>query len=364
MENNEYRGILKDNVDNIKSLWSQAFSKEHGGISVSEFFGSFKTSFKNLMTKITSKLWNPPESRRGDGVYVPADQKTLLGDDFANLYTGEVGTKTVETTDGNLQCLNPNSPYAITMHPSCLFSENKATYGALTPTEKAAYEVVLVTKKLANQYDGSNADDIANQYNDIMCQYKDYCESNHIEWRNVQNKVSNEFQAESAGFRSLADKKNLYLANLSHNLFLKNAGPDYQDPICNYVGWVGYSYDDTLSLDNFEGMSSWKAVLAGKARTASDYFLYGTSKVHGLAQEGIAAAQDKISEWQESAENKAENSTGFKAKVWEEAGKQLGHLSGSDKTEQQVNKFISEFGTDYSTDSDTNTTSYENDEVC
>lgn len=346
------RSVIKKGTDDFKSLWKQAFSKEQDGITVSKFFGSFKTSLGNFVNKVTDKLWTEP--RRGDNIFVPATTKTLLGEDFAALYPGEVGTKTIKTTDGDLDCLDPKAPYSVQMHPSCLFSEEKATYGALSPVEKAAYECVLLTKKCASKYDGTNKDEVNQEYDAAMSKYKDYCNNNGIEWGSVQNKVSNELQAESAGFRDLADKNNLYTANLAHNLFLHNAGPDYKDPVCHYVGWLGYSYDDTLSLD-MSDLSTWKAI----KNTVRDAVLTVTSGAHSLAQTGIGKAQTKLEDWQNKAADAAQSSVSeenksfinkFKDKAFDTISTHLSYIDGTgrDGNKDRVSKLASEFGTDYS----------------
>lgn len=338
--------IFREHGSNIRSMWKQAFSKEQGGITASDFFGAFKTSFINLMTKITNKLKIDPV--RGDNVFIPAGQKTLIGDDFANLYAGEVGTKDVETNDGMVTCLDPKTSYATNMHSSVLFSEGKGTYGGLTPTEKAAYECILFTKKCANEYDGTNSEAIMEKYNETMDKYKSYCEDNGIEWLAVQNKMTNDLQAESAEYRKHGDSTNLHLTNLSHNLFLHNAGPDYRDPICNYVGFIGYKYADTLSLD-MSDVSSFKAIKAN----AHDAFFGLTSDVYNVASTTISKGQDLVKDGVDAIAHKsAEN---------EDATKDVPDASTDDAkmTEKRTNEFVSELGTDFSEYSDSNSAEFD-----
>lgn len=276
---NEAKGELGD-------TYKKAFSKEEGGITASEFFGTIGSSIRNKVNDFTSKFTTDP--RQDDKVYIPVEAKTLLGDDFTSLYTG-TSTKTVETDAGKIDIIKPSNAYSTEMYFGGIASPNKVTYNGLSGKDKATYEIILMTKKYASEYnaDANNAAAINEAYSADLEKYHQYCKENDINWNNVLHTVSSELQRETCEFRDKNDKNNLYVTNLSHNLLIAGAGPNYEDYPNSIVDYMGYSYEDTLDLNVDKHVSSWK----GMTNSVKTKVLWLTSGVTGFVGKVVDGAQ-------------------------------------------------------------------------
>lgn len=236
-------------LDGLKDSFHLAFG-EGSGIGVGEYFKRVKNEWTEKLSAICDWMMDSEHTlRRDDNIYVPADQKTLLGSDFSTLYNGTVRVNSMETENGTQKFMYAKTGYDTEMCSDHCSSVTPVSYDALSTEQKAVSEITLLTKAYVSVYDGSNKQDVIDSYGSVMNDYKKYCESNGVVWELVMADVSNELQTECYQYKEKGDAKNYSMAGLSHSLMLTAAGPEFQDALIPAAQQRGLSYDDTLSSD-------------------------------------------------------------------------------------------------------------------
>ena len=199
-----------------------------------------------------------------DNIHVRADQETVLGTNFRELFmdADKLTTRDMETVDanGNTQVISyldfakgsREVRYLNEMHGSNLTFSESTDFSAMIPTKRVGYEMTLITKKYAQGGTLYDANGSAISYQDVMSQYQNYCEQNNISWVDSVWVVSEELQHETrdasgdlgSAFGVGEDASTLrYIANTAHNLILTVAGPEYQD-----MSISGIDYEQTLDV--------------------------------------------------------------------------------------------------------------------
>ena len=251
----ENQEIVKQNKEEIRAM------REANGEPV-----TFADKMKNL------QLFHYGESY-DDKIEVSAGTTTLIGNDFASLYesstTEQVQAKSADGSVTSVNVLRSTCSYPTEMHSSNLKRFSWSEYNTLPDQTKAAYEVTLLTKKFAAMPESAEN---AQEYANIMAQYRQYCDKNNISWNTVIQNASTELQTEVSDYKvaasnesdaynniSLSAKKSKAQAADAHNLLLTCAPEGYEDNLA--VGLdSSVTYEDTCDA-SYDG--SFAAHTAG-----------------------------------------------------------------------------------------------------
>lgn len=223
---------------------------------------------EGVLTKLKNLQLFDAETVYDDGIEVKSDTKTLLGNDFASLYAScETASIQAQNSDGSLydmEVLRATCEYPTEMHSLYLKNVAWGEYDTLSPEQKAAYEVTLLTKKYAAMDTPSGENQAASEYADTMAQYRQYCDQNGIAWESVIQSASTEMQMEVSDYQvESKDSLNIYeqvgrgaakakaQSAAAHNLLLACAPEGYQDqPAAGMDSSV--TYEDTCD-DSYNG---------------------------------------------------------------------------------------------------------------
>lgn len=143
-----------------------------------------------------------------DNIVVPMGTKTLLGEDFESLYP-ETKTETMKDTNGeeNSYIVSTDKAYQTEMH--ALTAGHWTSYDLCGTRARAVYEMTLVSKKYAYEYQTAKGDakqQSIDDYTTTMAFYKQFCEENDIGWGQVLQDVSAELQVESYDYAETSHK--------------------------------------------------------------------------------------------------------------------------------------------------------------
>jgi len=189
-----------------------------------------------------------------DRIEVQAGTQTLLGEDFSSLYEScEISS--IDAGQGtSVDVLKATCSYPTEMHSGNLVMGDWTDYASIPIDKRACYEVALLTKKYAAL---PESDENANAYADKMAHYRQFCESNGMDWNTVIYNVSGELQTEVADYKGLSeDKSNLYSqvtkdaalarsqAADAHNMLLTCAPEGYTDELLPALAGK-VTYEDT-----------------------------------------------------------------------------------------------------------------------
>ena len=279
--------------------------------------GNVKSVSKNLVHDVSSSISSSARKMvksvkntddvYDDNVYVPVNQKTLLGYDFNTLYDS-FDTVPYGTDNGRLSdIMIPRTGYDTEIHGWFGRADSPSSYDCLSDEDKLVFEMTAVSKKYAdaifNAYFEENGSDKENddqsvsdgnikqdenkdvsdkdgdtsskqdvesrkktckelgeEYAQIMSQYKAYCDTlPDFSWNEALYYTSGEFQLETSQYikdnagevfgNTSSDRYNKYVANGAHNLLLAVSGDEYQDSLFSLVDSNSVSYDDTIRID-------------------------------------------------------------------------------------------------------------------
>lgn len=211
-----------------------------------------------ILTKLKNFQAVDAETTYDDKLEVPVGTKTLLGNDFSSLYescsTDSITSKNSDGADLTVDVLKSTCSYPTEMHTAILSSASWSNYDTLSPAQKAAYEVTLLSKKYATMSDSTET---ATEYATVMANYRQYCDQNGIVWNDVVQTASNELQLEVSDYQvETQDKLNVYeqigrnaakskaQSAEAHNLLLSCAPEGYQDQTAPGMD-SSVSYEDT-----------------------------------------------------------------------------------------------------------------------
>lgn len=168
-------------------------------------------AFKSLLKSAVEPIKNIPDMisdkalkiihYHDDNVAVPAGTKTLIGEDFSSLYEDFKLVDHNVSSGGQRSYIEAKSSYRTEMER--MVSDHWMSYDICSNTSKAAYEITLLSKKYANMYQNGNDeynDKLAEEFGGKMAEYKNYCESNNMDWQQVCLNVSGELQIESYNY--------------------------------------------------------------------------------------------------------------------------------------------------------------------
>lgn len=222
-----------------------------------------------VLTKLKNLQLFDAETVYDDRIEVKAGTKTLLGNDFSSLYAScETTSVQAQNSDGSvydMEVLRATCAYPTEMHSSYLKNTAWSEYDTLSPEQKAAYEVTLLTKKYAAM-DTPSAEEnqSASEYANTMAQYRQYCDQNGIAWESVIQSASTEMQMEVSDYQvDSGDSMNIYeqvgrsaakakaQSAAAHNLLLACAPEGYQDQTATGMD-SSVTYEDTCD-DSYDG---------------------------------------------------------------------------------------------------------------
>ena len=230
------------------------------------FFASIKSVaiipvniYKWVKEKVYGKV-DKAMNVQDDNIHVRADEKTLLGMNFSDLYVGEVGTKDYQTVDANgnsatvsyldFSMWSREARYLTEMQGSNLTFSESTDFASMIPEKRVGYELTLLSKKYAQGETLMDVNGNPLSYESIVSQYQDYCSQNGVNWQEAVWVCSEELQHETrdavanlgSGWGIADDASNLrFVANSAHNLIVNAAGPEYQD-----MSIAGIDYAATL----------------------------------------------------------------------------------------------------------------------
>lgn len=192
---------------------------------------------------------------KNDRIEIPEGTKTLTGDDFSVLLPG-ASSGSVYTSDGEkVKTIEASSEYETEMHSGNLASSVSRSIDTLTKEQRVAFEVVLLSKKYAAEYQEGDAeanDAAADEYTSCMTNYRSLCENDGTNWNEVMNYASWELQQQSFEFTEReqtswrpGDAQNeRILVNRAHGMLIECGGEGWQDSL--YPAFGGKNYEDTL----------------------------------------------------------------------------------------------------------------------
>lgn len=281
---------VQNYTQSVGGLMKQAFGKD-SGINGITFLNAIKTDFLTKFNSIWDKITDAKhELSPDDNIYVPVDQKTLIGTDFSMLYNGKISTNTLETDQGAVKFLNVKADYDTELRSGYCTSSEPVIYDALGTRDKAVYEITLLSKAYADLYDGTNTEDIVQNYGDTMNQYKSACEANGLNWESVLSDVSTELQTENYWYKKEGKADEFDMASKAHALMLTAAGPDFKDSLT--LAFTGeFDYEDTISENGSEVVDK-KGVLG----TAGKYINKGTAAVTNAVGGAWSSIRNKCNE--------------------------------------------------------------------
>lgn len=251
-----------------------------------------------------------------DFVEIPVGTKTLLGEDFSVLARTS-GTYSRKTDEGHAEdFLKPNPETE--MRSGNLASSKPRSLESFTPEKRAAFEVVLLSKKYASMYEEGDReanDRVAYEYTDYMSQYRVLCERDGTSWDEVMNYASWELQQQSYEYGQETDTKwfsagssdaQRVECNRAHGMLIK----------CGSEGWQDTKYPALGDMD-YESMSDLERRDVGFLSNVGRWFSEKWDKIKGFltapwrgvksAAKGLLAADAAadIDEALESGDRKA-----------------------------------------------------------
>lgn len=274
----------------VGGLFSQAFGKD-SGINGLTFLNALKSDFTKKFNSVWDRITDADHKLSSDdNIYVPVDQKTLIGTDFSSLYNGRISADTLQTDQGDLQFLKVKADYDTELRSGYCVRLEPTSYDALNVRNKAIYEVTLLSKAYADQYDGTNTDSIVSSYRETMNQYKTACEANGLNWDSVLSDVSTELQTENHWYKQEGKSDEFDMASKAHALMLTAAGPDFHDSLV--PAFTGeFSYEDTIR-ENGSSVVGKKGVL----NTIGTYANKGTAAITGAVGGAWSSIRNKCNE--------------------------------------------------------------------
>ena len=181
-----------------------------------------------------------------DNVVVPAGSKTLLGEDVSTLFEGarEIDCESMSGT--GMKEIVGTCWYGTEMMSGNLKSGSPRSLDTFMPAQRAAFEIVLLSKKYANRYeegkDDANAE-AAREYSDLMARYKAACEASRVDWDEVMNYACWEMQMQSAQYRD--DSNGIYkpdeseqqriLVNRAHGMIAQCGNEGWEETMLPHV---------------------------------------------------------------------------------------------------------------------------------
>lgn len=278
---NTAQTAVSDNIEARKEFSAQDDAYK----SVSS--GSFIDKAKNFRLFKVSR-----NNTYDDNIEIKAGSKTLLGDDFSSLYASSE-TETISSASGSsdsgqsqvsTDIIKSDSPYTTEMHSGDLRSGNWSEYSVLPVNQKAEYEVALLTKKYSAM---EGSDENAKAYADKMAQYRQFCDSNGVDWNSVIYSVSGEFQTEVADYKASASDfsisnatntfsgsadKDRAQAAAAHKMLLSCAPDGYTDELLPALSGK-VTYEDTVD-DTYTEANESKSAIFGSAffSTVASFF--------------------------------------------------------------------------------------------
>lgn len=181
-----------------------------------------------------------------DNVVIPAGYRTLLNYDISRLFlkSREEPCKTMAGT-GMVELVN-ESRYDTEMASGNLSSGSSRSLETFTPEQKAAFEIVLLSKYFSACYMDGDADGNekwAQLYSDEMTRYKAACADKNINWDEVMNYACWEMQAQSARYRDGA--KGIYkpeesdwnriVVNRAHSMVVQCGNEGWEETMLPHV---------------------------------------------------------------------------------------------------------------------------------
>lgn len=237
------------------SYWEMATNaiKENQEI-VKQNRADAKANGTDLVSRIKNSRMFSYHDNYDDKIEIKEDTRTLLGDDFSVLYESSEVTPLDAGNGATVNVLKSNCSYPTEMHSGNLVAGDWSEYSTVPVDKRACYEVALLTKKYAAL---PESDENATAYASQMALYRQFCESNGIDWNAVIYNVSGELQTEVADYKDLANNKSDLYAQVSkaadlsraqaadaHNMLLTCAPEGYIDSLLpSLSGRV--SYEDT-----------------------------------------------------------------------------------------------------------------------
>ena len=182
---------------------TEAFSE------VTSTFGQFmkasKQSVGNRLMAFGSNVGNSVSNyfkTVNDNVLIPKDTQTLLGEDFASLYTAAEYELITDNTGVSVEVLKPSCSYETEMHSMGLSFSEPTLYADLPEETRVAYEMILLSKKYASEYTGDQTTDeqVGQKYAEYMSKYADYCNQHDISFTEMLGRVSAELQTETRDY--------------------------------------------------------------------------------------------------------------------------------------------------------------------
>lgn len=293
--------------DNTVDIWKTAFGGENG-IKPSDFAQAFKNSGKDMVNKFEGLIANG--GKQTDNINILEGTKTCIGEDFSTLYAGEMSTFSQNIEGENYTFLKPKTPYDSELKSNACTRSTPMSYTMLDDRSKVVYEMALLTKKCVSLYeDGNDAlnKSVANEFSEKAAKYKQYCDDVGVDWSSVLTDVSCEFQAESCVYRDEKDKKNMLLANASHQFLVDTIGRDFEDSLYYQAELNGMTLEDTLVVDEEKIVAQMdnSTIFERASENASDKWMLGKPIAYvgtflkegwtgfkGLASDGFFAALD------------------------------------------------------------------------
>lgn len=335
-------------IDNISEIYKAATADTINGVKRKTLGDCLKEDASRAKNKIMRYFTT--DGAYDDNIEIPSDTRTLTGEPFSTLYGDNCSKKTVVSTNGTIEILNPKTDYNTEMYCSVCKADERSTYDALSPRSKIVYELTLLTKKMSNDYNDNkiSAVDARNQFQEKADEYKAIAEKSDLNWKNILMDVSCELQQESINYRKNGDMKNLDSVNLAHNLFVTyNKGEDEYFKSA-FINIDGSQYDNTLKLNNSEEGSFWDKCKNGlkKAKVF----------IHSLVYDGATYASSGWSIMKTKANSLANKSTNTEASESKEQsvsenkevhdGKNTEDKSKTDTTKGQYSKCEESFSED------------------
>lgn len=292
-------------IDNISEIYKAATADTINGKKRKTLGDCLKEDFSRLKNK--TMTYFTTDGSYNDNIEIPSSTKTLTGEPFSVLYGDKCSKKTVVSDKGTIEILKPETDYNTEMFCCICKADERSTYDALSDRDKMVYEMTLLTKKVANEYDTNklSALDAKNKFCEKADEYKAIAEKSNMNWQNILMDVSCELQQQSSNYRKNNDTKNLDSVNLAHNLFVTyNKGEDEYFRSA-FINIDGSAYDSTLELNNSPEMSFWDKCKNGikKASLAIHSLIYdGTT----FASSGWLAMKGKITSLANGQSDKTE----------------------------------------------------------
>ena len=248
-------------------VFSEAFKEMP---SVGEAFGSAGRGIGNWVGGLGDGIAGFVKKTRhiyDDNVVIPEGEKTLLGEDMSTLFASTSTRTFGESSGSDAKEIVNEGWYGTEMMSANLKSGSPRSVATLTAEQRAAFEIVLLSKKYADMYEDGKDD--ANErsgkeYADLMARYKATCEANGTNWDEAMNYACWEMQSQSAQYRDdskgiyapEASEKNRVLVNRAHGMLVGCGNEGWEETMLPHVA-SRISKEDTF--DTEEKYQSWVA---------------------------------------------------------------------------------------------------------